>query len=184
MQVINSSGQVKGNTPSMVQLYDNTASGTIPSWDVPTISQAYNHLRLLILGRSDNAAAVIQVCVQFNGDTAANYHAQRVSAQAAATVGSETLNTATPPIGYIVAAAGTANRAGQIEAMILNYTGTAFHKLITATSFESSTDASGSQNIESDGAVWKNTAAINRITVKPTSGNFVAGSRLTIYGLI
>jgi hypothetical protein len=33
------------------------------------------------------------------------------------------------------------------------------------------------------GGSWSNTAAINRITLFPGAGNWIAASRLTIYGL-
>ena len=33
------------------------------------------------------------------------------------------------------------------------------------------------------GGEWRSTAAINRVTVFPATGNFIAGTRLTIYGM-
>jgi hypothetical protein len=151
---------------------------------VSSISQAYNHLKIILFGRGDNAANGILTLLRFNNDSAANYDWQDLFAQGAVAGGAETFAATTIRIGQVTGSTGDANLAGFIEIMIPCYALTTFEKRLSATSSAKvNTSANGMQVDVFDGS-WRSTAAINRITIFPTAGNFVAGSRLTIYGLL
>jgi hypothetical protein len=181
-QVYTAAGNLKTSqaASAMVQLYDNIASGAIASWDVTGISQLYNHLKVVWMGRGDNAAEQ-SVLMRFNNDTGANYLWQQdIGSAAVASAANNAAATSIATNSTVVQAVGaTAGRAGMAEWLIASYKDTTFNKDVTGIAYGPS-----SQNVSTHGGMWSNTAAINRITILPGAGNFVTGSRLTIYGLL
>lgn len=167
----------------MVQLYDNTASGAIASWDVTGISGSYNALQMFVIARSDVAADSTICWMRFNNDSGANqyeylYYANSNSVMSAT---GRTQNTQ-GYIGNTVAANRGANRFSSHTVDFPGYAATTAYK--TALFKTYAPLDSTAMEVRSGGYVWLSTAAINRITIYPNSGNFVAGSRLTIYGLL
>ena len=173
--------------PAMVQLYDSTLGVATASFDVSSISGAYNHLRLHLLIRGDTAAANTRFQMRFNNDTAGNYDWQRMFLAAAGPPGGQESFAATSlEVGDIPAATSTASLFGQGVIDIAAYAQTTAHKLeqFSGTSIEGPGTGTGNMVLWSSGGRWRSTAAINRITIFPAAGNFIAGSRLTIYGLL
>lgn len=168
----------------MTQLYDNTASGAIASWDVQSISQAYNHLKLMITARGDTAAANTTCNIQFNNDSGANYDFEVLDVYATSVAAGESFAATSGQIGYPPAATATADYASDITVDILNYTGTTFNKNANAVGEWQYGTATANRRWAFQTTGWRSTAAINRITVLCGTGNFIAGSRLTIYGLL
>jgi hypothetical protein len=185
-------GKVIGSTgagaiavsPAWAQLYDNIAAGAIASWDVSTGLTGYNHLKIVCHGRGDTASANVGVIIRFNNDSGANYAAQRVGGSAATAAAAEINSTASPIIGAMTGSTATANHAGGFEVTVPNYAGTTFFK--GAYSVGGFASALTTTNLEVDAreVVWASTAAITRVTILPSAGNFILGSRLTIYGLL
>lgn len=164
-------------------MYDNIASGAIASWDVTGIAQTYAHLQLMIAARGDTAAAATQLNLRFNGDSAANYYTDGLTASAAAASAIEQLAQTSGRASGMTAATANANYAGCTTVMIYNYAGTTFRKNFSSQGGR--VTANSTTNITPEYALgfWDSTAAINQITVLPGAGNWIAGSRLTIYGL-
>jgi hypothetical protein len=169
---------------AMTQLYDNTASGAIASWDVSGISQAYNHLEIIVNARGDTAATNTGLELRFNNDSAANYDYQHVKGIAALTVAAEFLGLTSAEIGAVSAATATADISGFVKATVSDYASSTFRKQIISQSATQTGVTSGTLSIFNILNAWRSTAAVNRITVFPAAGNFIAGSRLTIYGLL
>jgi hypothetical protein len=158
-------------------LFDETLSidGT---WD-ESISQDYDHLEIMLLGRTDKAGTNDTAKVYFNDDTTdANYlQANHVGGD----THSVTVN-AHPYLGNLPGDTARANNFGHIYALILNYTDTAKEKIARA---EGAYRYDGSSaRLNERGVAWENTAAINRIAIVPHGGtDFKAGSRLQIIGI-
>jgi hypothetical protein len=176
--------QINAAGGAMTQLYDNIASGAIASWDVTGISQAYNHLMILLMGRGDTAATSVGAQLRFNNDSAAGkYTSQYVygfgGSAAGVFIGGTFLN-----LPEFSAATSDAGACSAETIHVPSYTQTTFHKSITLTVYNPRTYGSGSEIGFSGGGAWKDTSAINRVTIFPATGNFVTGSRLTIYGLL
>jgi hypothetical protein len=166
------------------QLYDNVASGAIASWDVSSISQAYKHLEIVVSGRTDRAATNQQVGIRFNNDTGANYDWQNVRAAAAGTAATESIADTSIVITNMTGTTATASFVGSSLVEIPDYTSSAFYKTVNALSIFQVGTSTGNITELVYGGTWRNTAAVTRVTVFPyTSGNFIAGSRLTIYGM-
>jgi hypothetical protein len=168
----------------MAQLYDNVASGNIASWDVSSISQAYNHLRIVFSGRGDGAAVVTPVHMRLNNDSGANYDSQYLIGQKTLVVGAEQIGATYGWPGEYVDASATANLAANFDLLLVDYVSTTFYKTWVSKSYAPWGVLTNTVAVAGFGGTWRNTGAVNRVTILPNSGNFVAGSRLTIYGLL
>jgi hypothetical protein len=166
------------------QLYDNIAGVAIASWDVQSISGSYTHLKAIVTARGDTAAADVAVQLRFNNDSGANYDKQQLSAAGAVASGSETFGATSVEIGRVPAASATANKAGQVEFTLPNYAATTFQKSFNSVSADTTGQSASTIASIVNACLWRNTAAVTRITILPGAGNWIAGSRLTIYGML
>ncbi len=174
-------------SPGMTQIYDNTLGGTATSIDTSTVLGGYKHLMGYFLARSDRASNVFEsVDIQFNGDTGSNYDSINSDFFGTADqvdVG-EAIGAAQAQIGSITGNTGVANTPGGFTFYVPNYGGTTFHKTFHSQGgvvYANST--TNLHNVIYSGK-WRSTSAITRIVLKTrNSSNFIAGTRLTIYGL-
>lgn len=147
------------------------------------IPQYYRHLKLVGQGRSDVVNSVITLYMQFNGDTGANYDYESISASASTVAAGEWLAQTELYMAVLAGGGAPAGCAGNFDLMIENYRGT-FRKLVESiTSHNFSNSSGGLVNVKRSG-VWRNTDAISSIKFYTSSGNIVAGSVISLYGLI
>ena len=168
---------------AMVPIYDVTLSATAASIDIQNIPQTYAHLRLVVHGRGDTASTETGTTIRFNNDSSSNYDWQRGNWQSTTGTGTETKATTSGNIGRIAAANSTAAYSGGAVCDIPSYTGTTFNKTYTSLSSSWQSSSTASQQQDSLAGQWRSTAAINRITVLPAAGNFITGTRVTLYGM-
>lgn len=144
------------------------------------ISGSYRNLYVTIMARS--SASPTTVNVQFNGDTGSNYSFQGMFSQNTSTPGSYSAASGTSfGMNSIPGSAAPAGQAGSIVFYVLNYAGTTFWKNVIANGYRS--DGSSVFQIDTAGGSWHNTAALTSITLTSGSGNFIAGSVFTLYGI-
>lgn len=168
---------------ALTQIYDNVASGAIASWDVTGIPGTYTHLQVRLHLRGDAAGNAVNGQMRINGDASAIYDNEYVhGANATPTAGNLMAQTSFF-IGFVVAASAAANYAGGIVIDLNNYANATLTKHFVANGVTIPTTAAADAGRTSSGGMWRSTAAITQLTVFPASGNFVAGSRITIYGL-
>lgn len=173
-----------GGGGGLVTLYESTLGASASSFDTGAggIASGHGDLYLSIMGRTDRAAATNEnVAVQFNGDTGTNYNAV-FTRNLSGTIGdAHSFAASSATIGQITAVNATANYSGEVYARIPSYDKTTFYKtgdanggfLFNATNY-TAIFASFS---------WASTAAISQIKVfTGTGSNFLAGTRLVIYG--
>jgi hypothetical protein len=152
-------------------------SNTILGGNIPA---TYKHLRLVLSGRGDTASTSANVNLRINNDTTVgNYQSSQYTAAANTTISA---NVAAPSslgafAASILAATSTAGRQGVNDISILDYLGTTFNKGFTCLS---SVTGVAFYTIAGE---WISTAAITRLALTPSPGNFIAGTRLTLYGL-
>lgn len=145
-----------------------------------SIPQTYKHLELRYTARSDWSSTGVFVNFTFNNDNNANYTTHRLvgngsTVTSASSVGANSMSNA----GHQVPGANSATSAfgaGIID--ILDYTSTTKNKVMRV--FSGSTNA---YNVAMASGLWVNTAAISRIDLLMNSGNFTAGSRISLYGI-
>lgn len=167
---------VQSGGGAMTQLYDNIAAGAIASWDVSSGLTGYNHLKIVLQARGDTANPATSINLRFNNDSGANYSSNGS--------GGEQIGVTLIRIGACPAATGLADSAGIVEAIVPNYASTTFKKNLWSSGGRVDALSGGNVTNETEIGFWNNTAAITRITIAAGTGNFVAGSRLTIYGLL
>jgi hypothetical protein len=151
--------------------------------DFQNIDQSFTHLRLEGSLRGDTNALDVIYAIRFNNDSGANYSAQFMGATGGTQTPGNAVGGTSAVVGQCPAATSTASTAGILSLVIPNYVGTAFHKGALTQMHEWPTLAGGSMPWQARGISWASTAAINRITIFPNAGNFVAGSRATLYGI-
>jgi hypothetical protein len=166
--------------PVLIEEY--TGDGTTGTKTFSAIPGTYNRLRLVWLARSSDAASTVNIAIQFNGDTGANYDRQQITANATVLAAAEGLGATSAVIATITGAGATAGYAGSGELLIPHYAATTFNKQgrtehayqvgTATTNFQRRTSAIG----------WRSTAAITSITAALSAGNYITGSKLLLYG--
>jgi hypothetical protein len=155
-------------------------SGDIAFTNLP---QNFTHLQVRVFVRSSytsNPAAYSGL--YFNGlPTANNYPNHILVADGGSISSSSALsnNQLTPDAYAAPSAASTSNVFASLIWDIFDYTNTNKYKTVKVMA---GFDASGSGRVSLGSGFWTNTGAINQINVT-TVNNFVAGSRIDIYGI-
>lgn len=169
------------------RLFDQTLVASAASFDIQNIAQTCSHLKLVSYLRDDGAGTTWSFAyVLINNDNGAHYDPQLVyaSGSGAPINGGVNVNQFFAYAGIEAEGASTADRFGESEISIPNYRG-AHHKIVRAEGYASTSGAIAGIAHVWLGTTWTQVAAINRITILPGSGsNFVAGSRVTLYGLV
>lgn len=182
-----------GGSGNWVLLEDDELTSAASSITIPssgTISGSYTHLKLIVHARGtysdpEGTEGWYNYEVHFNANTTGysylNYRinggvnvTQRVNSASAIRVD-----------GGMATADAPANIFGQVELLIGAYSDTAKEKTLT---YHGSNEANGASNVNYMQLIqghghWNNTAAITSIILTPTSGNFVTGTRYSLYGL-
>lgn len=165
-----------------VLLFDQTLTADTATVDVTGIPAGFNILEIFVYGRTDEAVTQSAVYLQFNGDTGTNYPRQYIGAlNTTANIGSDATL-----VGVAIVIPGSSDSASTFGSYYINipaYSQTTAFKSIVATGGFADTTASRSA-LYNIATIWRNTAAINRITFVPLTAakKLVAGTRITIYG--
>lgn len=150
------------------------------------IPGSYNHLRFLLVGRSDATATAVTPGFTFNNDGGTNYDYEwRVNKGTSPS--DVNANAATSfQVGGIGAASATSGSPGSMQVTIPCYAATTFRKQMLFTCWYKNVadGTAGAYSAGVGGGEWRSTAAITRIIVTPSSGNFIAGSAFYLYGVV
>jgi len=170
------------SSQGFVKLFDSTLGANTASIDSGAggFSQVYDHLMVLIIARTTQAAVQSTITMQFNNDGGANYDTVRIT-DVASTVSGNTSLAQTAFTFSCVGANADAGDASAQDLFIPAYAQTTFHK--TGTVRTSHCEDTAADNIvEMKSFRWRSTAAINRVAITAGSGSLLAGSRLCVYG--
>lgn len=149
------------------------------SFDFPAIPQTFEALMLDVFARSDAVAFGTNLGLTFNADVGANYEAEAVIGNGGAVAAADSV-AGTQAALFIPAANSPASAAGVWRVHIPAYRVTVLHKqLIVIGGYE----PSGVHTVNCQYGRWLSLAAVNRLTLTPTAGQLVAGSRAILYGL-
>jgi hypothetical protein len=162
-------------------IYDSVDAGlALPAATTGAIAipAGFKHLRFELFVRSDNDA-LQNTYFRCNSDAGANYSVEYLQAAVATAPGSAfAVAQAQGYLGPILPAGADAGSFNGITGEILNY-GSANQKVFHARNFQQASVTDLVLFIIAGG--YKG-AAVNTITFYPAAGNFVAGSRITVYG--
>lgn len=163
-----------------VKLDEVITSGSQSSVSFPGISQDYRDLELRITGRGTDGANDVGIELQFNGDSGANYDYQQCFLTSSASYVSQT-GQSEMRVVQIPAGGSTANMPGGMTVTISDYSQGVFFKSV----FSNGQNWEGS-NLRTmlTSGVWRDTDPITDILVTLNAGNFVNGSRVSLYGIL
>ena len=177
------SGGSSGGSTGASRLFDSTLGSAAASIDTGAngIAATSSHLIIVMKLRATANATVDSALLTFNGDTGAHYYiasgdffgvtANAVHAEAAANISLEDVSAATAPADVFT----------PVTLFVPCYAD-GHNKSVNAMAGYRTGNASGNVLAKSLIGYWDQTAAINQVTVT-TASTFVAGSRLTVYGL-
>ena len=161
---------------------DTVLGSAAASITFSSITTDYLHLMLLFHGRGDTVAVNTTLLLRLNGDTGTNYHME--SARAVNTVvDAPTISGTSVQVGLVAAASATAGYASALSSHIMNYASTTFHKQLTFLNMHAQSAGLGNVEARFGGGFWASTAAVNSVQIFPGAGNFIAGTRATLYGM-
>jgi hypothetical protein len=158
----------------MKLIESKTLATAAASIEFTSIPQTYTDLVILIsvraaLDESDNV-------ISFNGSTA-NFSGRRLIGDGS----SASTGTVTRAWGFASFLSNTANTFGNGRIYIPNYAG-ATNKSFSSDSVNETNATSAYQTLFSN--LWSNTAAITSLAISPNAGNYVAGSTISLYGVL
>jgi hypothetical protein len=167
----------------VTKIAESIAVGAVANINLLSIPQGYRNLFIDYQLRGDVAATNAQLYVQFSADTGANYDSELIDGSgSAAWAAAEGVAQTQMGLAIICGSTAPASVAGAGRIVIPNYAATTFHK--NALCHAGFKLANTTTNIQVGVAAgfWRSTAAITSILLKPSSGNFVAGSSVQLYG--
>src|SRR5258706_10755283 len=151
---------------------------------ISPISQSYVDLWLYVTARTDSAAVAQNLSLRFNNDSAANYDYQRGDANATSLAASEAFAQTAAVLGALPGTTGADATAALATSIYLPlYAGTTFQKTARSCGTLKIGTASSNLKISNWAMWWRSTAAITRIDLFPSAGNFVQGSRIRLIGV-
>lgn len=150
-----------------------------------SIPATFAHLVIVYQCRSDlSGVDIAQLQLRMNNDTGSTYNSQLVAGNNSTAFAGIQSSATFGTLGYTSAANASTGYASSGSVEIPNYIGTTFFKnAIFQTTRD--TNGAGANMVHYRGhVVWKSTTAINRLDLFCSGGgNFIAGSRFTLYGI-
>lgn len=147
---------------------------------------AFNHLEVHWIARSDKAAVNAEdMLIRFNGDTGANYDTTLLYNSSGVTAAAfEAIGGSAGTIATVPAATAAAGRCVGGTMRISYYSSTSFSKNVRCDMSGAYSTVSSTIPMRIFGVTWRTVNAVTSLTVSLTSGNFVSGSKFTLYGLV
>lgn len=166
-----------------VLIASSTLGGSAANIDFTSIPSIYSSLMLVCWLRTDFAGAALNCHVRLNNDSAANYDYQVLAGSAATASASESFG---QTMAFIGPAPGATAGASLFSAHVVHfphYAGTTNNKAQSAISGTKTGTSTGNITVAEISSFWRSNTAVSRVTILPTSGNLVAGSRASLYGM-
>jgi hypothetical protein len=157
-----------------------TSSATSIVFDVTGLGSIYKHLQIRATSNTTSTGSnATNLQVRFNNDTASNYAFHILFTDGGSTPSSAAATTQSfMAIGDMV---NTASIFSGCVVDILDFAATSKNKTVKSLFGVQSPAAMNRVALRS--GLWMNSSAINTISLTPLSGDFRAGSRLSLYGI-
>ena len=141
----------------------------------------YKHLQLRMVTRTDAVGVASNHYLRFNSDTGTNYYSHRLYANNEVRKQNENaINVMTIRTGAH-AGGGVTGVYGVAISDIFDFSSTS--KKATMRTFEGRTDADTESEVSFSTQFWNDTSAATSLTIFPSSGDYVSGSRFSLYGI-
>lgn len=157
-------------------------AGGAANVDLTGIPATFENLEVVVVARDDAVVTNHSLLVRLNNDSGANYNWQRSgSFDGNNGNNSEGVGQTSATVGDVLGASAPAGAASTTRMILAGYARTVFNKTIQA--FSGGHYGVGQSLFYQMFNEWASTAAVNRITITPTSGNFVQGTVVTLFGI-
>jgi hypothetical protein len=161
----------------MASTYEPIATTTLGSAasSVTFSSITASYTDLVLISTAGVTAGAVNFAVRFNSDSGANYSRTVFSGTGSAATSDKNTGltyTILNDYGYMDTTLNT-----NIIGHIMNYSNSTTFKTTLSRTNNAANGTSAVVNL------WRNTAAINRLDILPTSSTFLAGSTFTLYGI-
>jgi hypothetical protein len=159
-----------------------TLGGAAATVTFSSIPGTYTDLVLVAVARTDRADYDDIMGIQFNSDTATNYSTTILNGD-----GTTATSTRQTSVAYITSRVGAASATAGVWTPVIfsiqNYSNATTNK--TALSrFNEPTSGGADYGVGATVGLWRSTAAITSIVLKPIVGtNLISGSTFTLYGI-
>lgn len=165
-----------------VPIAESILSSSAGSIDFTSIPQTYRSLAVCISGRTDGATSF---SVRLNNDAGGgNYTYELVGTSGLGALQTfESTGTSSMLVGSVSSPSAVANGVGGYWIVFPNYANSTLSKGMIAVGGFRGASGSGGTTVNIGFGHWVSQSAITRITFILTSGNFVAGTGATLYGL-
>ena len=169
----------------LVKIFDSTLGGSAATIDTGanSIPAGHSDLVVYLMGRCDDVgAATAAIGLRFNADAAAHYDWGVIRNNVGAAGASQSFGDGSILFCFLPGATPGAGLAGSAQFVVPSYDQTTFFKTLTGTGGTTGGAISQVQAQTVQGS-WASTSAITQITlVDRNGGNFIAGTRLVVYG--
>lgn len=168
-----------------VKLGEISGTGASGVLEIASIPATFRALELHLVGRSDTAATSAGVRLTFEtSPSAGTYNHQQISGAATAVAAAENIGTSDfITFAAFPGASSPASCYGAARILIPEYAFTSFFKTCICHSSEPQNLVSGGFTMRHTGGLWESTAAISRVRLTLSAGNWTTISRLSLYGI-
>jgi len=162
-------------------------TGATSYWEHTGIPTTYDHLLLMVSGRSDSAGAGRYGKVELGDgslDTGSNYSSTNLRTRTGTPISSRETGLAYWPLYYISDDNDTADTFGTYKVWIPHYANTAnFKQAFVQAAAQSGSDTSYVYSIAVHACLWSSTDNIERIRLSLSAGDWMQYSSFTLYGV-
>lgn len=162
-------------TPIATQTLGSAAASVTFS----SIPSTYTDLIFIANTKASTATDVQECYLQFNSDTATNYSLTRLYGTGSSALSGREINITKIDNIRLPGSNSASTVFGNMIANIQNYSNSTTNK---TTILRMNAETTNGQ-VGAIVGLWRSTSAISTILFAPTSGNFVAGSTFTLYGI-
>ncbi len=132
------------------------------------------HLVIIVSAASEDAVAERNLELRFNGDSAANYHDQNAKGSSSTATSAQANGQTEATVSTIPGSSVHASAMGGPYLLIPDYADATRHKVMLGVG------GAAENSVFAVMGRWASTAAITSITLLPSTGNFLSGSRFTL----
>lgn len=169
---------------TVMKIGAGTGTGANSSISFTNIPQVFSHLRLVGKCRSSAATSDVAIRLRLNGDTGSNYEFMSlITDSSPATTPGANLAADYLQIGFAPGATPAANHAGEIDILLPGCRDTFFKAAFSTNKYINS---GAVRFLYTGQGAWRSTDAISDIEISfgGAGGNFVAGSAISLYGIV
>lgn len=179
-----SAGAGNGAAAGSYELISTTILGSsTASVTFSTIDQTYKHLQIRMAARSDVASRTDSTIIRWNADTSSTRYSHYLYGDGSLVYSGNTPSTAYIWKNLTGATNSTTGNFGASVVDILDYTNTSKNKTYRALGGLHHPDAGNSYIALTSGFLISTTTISSLTLLTNSGGNFVAGSRFSLYGI-